>query len=285
MLRVTIPSVVLGLLLPVLTLACEGTRKECKEQFGELVAYRAEAIARAFGDLPSITPDKIAIRFVGSHDTAYRRYGRRVAYDADQAALIVPKQFIAARMPKPLRATAYYWPFYENTLYRETFPLIIAIDNALWGAFLQEAAAATGMSWPHANCGAVQMVERLPCEMLVAGVSAHLTTIDAPLFNTNRVDRIWPQDFAAFSRRVWRRDDPRYLDVQRYGGLMLVKPLIDRFGAPQALLYIAQTPFAIEDNNLAASAEDYQARASERLSADRNARHARSPLLAAEEAR
>ena len=42
---------------------------------------------------------------------------------------------------------------------------------------------------------------------------------------------------------------------------MLVKPLIDEFGVPHALYYIAQTPFVLEDNNLKASAVNYQTRA------------------------
>lgn len=257
--------------LPVCGFACDGTsRQKCKEQLGVLVSYRAEAIERAFGNLPSVMPARIAVKFVGPHDAEYKKYGRRVAYDPSQETLIVPRQYIAARMPRPIQASAYYWPFYENELYRQTFPLIVAVDNALWGAYLQESAEARGLTWPHSNCLSSDITVRLPCEMLVAGVAEHLTTVRNPMFNTNRIDRMWPQDFASFRARVWRRDDPRYLDVQRYGGLMLVKPLIDEFGVPNALYYIAQTPFTIENDNVKASALRYQKRAREWLEAHRD---------------
>ena len=257
--------------LPALGLACESTsRQKCKEQLGVLVSYRAEAIERAFGNLPPVMPAKIGVKFVGPNDAEYKKYGRRVAYDPGQQSLIVPRQYIAARVPRPMQASAYYWPFYENELYRQTFPLIVAVDNALWGAYLQESARARGLSWPHPNCQSNDITTRLPCEMLVAGVAEHLTAVRDPMFNTNRVDRIWPQDFAQFRARVWRREDPRYLDVQRYGGLMLVKPLIDEFGVPRALYYIAQNPFAIENDNVKLSAQRYQERAREWLEAHRD---------------
>jgi hypothetical protein len=49
--------------------------------------------------------------------------------------------------------------------------------------------------------------------------------------------------------------------VQRYGGILLIGPLIDQFGVPKALAYIAQTPFHVEDNNMRLSAQRYQERA------------------------
>lgn len=268
MLFVKLSIVLVGMVLPVAALACENTsRQKCKEQLGELISYRAEAIERAFGDLIKVMPAKISVKFVGPHDAEYKKYARRVAYDPSQESLIVPRHYIAARFPRPLRASAYYWPFYENDLYRKTFPLITAVDNALWGAYLQEAAKARGLTWPHANCLAEDITTRLPCEMLVAGVAEHLTAVRNPMFNTNRIDRIWPQDFASFRARVWRRDDPRYADVLRYGGLMLIKPLIDEFGVPSVLYYLAQTPFEIENDNVRASALKYQDRAREWLEA------------------
>jgi hypothetical protein len=53
--------------------------------------------------------------------------------------------------------------------------------------------------------------------------------------------------------------------VQRYGGILLIGPLIDQFGVPRALAYIAQTPFLIEDNNLRLSAQRYQEKARQTL--------------------
>jgi hypothetical protein len=248
--------------LPFLAHTCDQVdRQQCKEDLGELVTYRTTAIERAFGELVSVLPEKIAIKFVGPKDIEYRRYSRKVAYDLEQETLIIPRYLLSTRMPKPLRASGSYWPFYQNELYRETFPVILAVDNALWGAYLQEAAQDRGLTWPHMSCGSVDLAQRLPCEMLVEGIGEHLTAGRRQMVNLNRLDRIWPQDFEAFSQRVWRKEDPRYLEVQRYGGWMLVKPLIDEFGVPHALYYIAQTPFVLEDINLKASAVNYQTRA------------------------
>jgi hypothetical protein len=265
---VSLCAVWVGMFLPLASSACDSTnRQQCRERLEELVTYRAEAIERAFGDLVRVLPDKVSIKFVGPRDSEYDRYSRRIAYDAAHGTLVVPRSYIMARIPNPIRATAYYWPFYENELYRQTFPVIAAVDNALWGAYLQEAAEQRGLSWPHANCASVNAEKRLPCEMLVEGVAEHLTAIRNPLFNSNRLDQIWPQNFSKFEDSVSGRDDPRYRDVQRYGGLMLIKPLIDEFGVPHVLFYIAQTPFTLQDNDLRASALGYQVVARESLEA------------------
>lgn len=257
-------------LAPATSSACEhDDRQQCKDNLGELVTYRTLAMERAFGEFMPVLPDKIQIKFVGPNDAEYRRYARQVAYDLDQETMIIPRHLLSTRMPKPLRASSSYWPFYQNELYRDTFPVILAVDNALWGAYLQEAAQERGLTWPHTSCGSVQLAERLPCEMLVEGVAAHLTAGRAPMFNVNRLDRIWPQDFAAFSERVWRKDDSRYIEVQRYGGWMLLKPLFDEFGVPRALFYIAQTPFQLSGNDMNAAALEYQERARESLEADK----------------
>jgi len=95
---------------------------------------------------------------------------------------------------------------------------------------------------------------------------------------------IWPEDFAGFLRRVWQREDPEYIDVQRYGGILLVEPLINEFGVPRALTYLARTPFRIEDNNVHSSALRYQERAREFLSRDmdqKSIRNAAAPPVAA----
>lgn len=257
-------------LTPLLGQACDQVdRQQCKDDLGDLVTYRTTAMERAFGKFVPVMPEKIQIKFVGPADAEYRRYARQVAYDLAQETMIIPRHLLSTRMPKPLRASSSYWPFYQNELYRETFPVILAVDNALWGAYLQEAAQDRGLTWPHASCGSVELAERLPCEMLVEGVAAHLTAGRAPMFNVNRLDRIFPQDFAAFKQRVWRKDDSRYIDVQRYGGWMLLKPLFDEFGVPSALFYIAQTPFQLVGNDMHVSALHYQERAREWLAADK----------------
>jgi hypothetical protein len=101
--------------------------------------------------------------------------------------------------------------------------------------------------------------------MLVKGIAENVKALRGPLFNVNRVDQIWPEDFAVFRKRVWRTDQ-EYQDVQRYGGIMLIKPLIEEFGVPRTLAYVAQTPFRVEeDNNLREAALHYQERARESL--------------------
>ncbi len=254
---------------PSFAMSCDGSWQKCQTVFNDLISYRAEAIEHAFGELRDVMPERIVIKFVGPRDAEYQRFARRIAYDIDQEVLVVPRFITATRVPNPLRVAANYWPFYQNELYRELFPVIHAIDNALWGVYLQEAAQEKGLTWPHENCGSLDIGRRLPCEMLVQGVAAYLTSTRSVLFNTNRIDRIWPSDFRAFRNSVWRRDDNRYLEVQHYGGLMLVKPLIDEFGAPAALVYFAQTPFELEDEDLHASALRYQERARVWLEANR----------------
>ena len=258
--------VLAGVLFPLLGLACEGTdRRECKKQFHELVSYRAQAIDTAFGDLFGALPAEIQIKFVTAKDPEYVLFGGREGYDLKRRTLIFPRRVLGAKTPNPLRWAAYYWPFYQNEQYRLQFPVVEVIDNVLWNAFLQEAATARGGQWPHKECGAVDVGRRLPCEMLVEGINEHLKEVRAPIFNTNRIDLIWPENFADFRRRLWNKGDQNYLDVQRYGGILLIRPLIDEFGVPRALAYIAQTPFLIEENNLRLSAQRYQERARKTL--------------------
>jgi len=256
-----------ALLFPLVGLACEGTdRRECKKQFRELVSYRAQAIDTAFGDLFGALPTEIQIKFVTTKDPEYILFGDREGYDLKKRTMIFPRRVLGSKTPNPLRWAAYYWPFYQNEQYRLQFPVVEVIDNVLWNAFLQEAAAARGGQWPPKECSAVDVGRRLPCEMLVKGIAENVKALRGPLFNENRVDQIWPEDFAVFRKRVWRTDQ-EYQDVQRYGGIMLIKPLIDEFGVPRTLAYVAQTPFRVdENNNLREAALQYQDRARESLS-------------------
>src|SRR5678815_1382147 len=255
-----------ALLFPLLGLACEGTdRRECKKQFRELVSYRAQAIDTAFGDLFGAVPAEIQIKFVTAKDPEYLLFGGREGYDLKRRTMIFPRRVLGAKTPNPLRWAAYYWPFYQNEQYRLQFPVVEVIDNVLWNAFLQEAATARGGQWPHKECSAVDVGRRLPCEMLVKGIAENVKALRGPLFNANRVDQIWPEDFATLRKRVWRTDQ-EYLDVQRYGGIMLIKPLIEEFGVPRTLAYVAQTPFRVEGSNLREAAIQYQERARETLS-------------------
>jgi hypothetical protein len=252
------------LLSPALAWSCESVnREQCKQRFAALVTYRTEAITNAFGDLLGTLPDALEVRFVGSKDLA--ETDGKETYDQEHRTLVFPRRLLSAKVPNPMRAAAYYWPFYENDQYRAAFPIVETIDQLIWAAYLQEAARSRGLPWPHKDCDSHDLGERLPCEMLVEGINEHLKEVRTPIFNANRLDMIWPEDFAGFRRGLWNNRDQGYQDVQRYGGILLIRPLIDRFGVPRALAYIAQTPFHIEDNNLRLSAQRYQERANKIL--------------------
>jgi hypothetical protein len=255
----------LGTLLPVLGVACESNdRRWCEKQFTMLVSHRTEAISTAFGDLFGALPSEIEIKFVSSKDPAYVRFGGSVAYDQERRALIFPRRLARSATPNPLRFLTSYWPFYQSLQYRQQYPIVEIVDNVLWMAYLQESAKAHGLSWPHEDCQSVDVGRRLPCEMIVQGIAAHIKQIHAPIFNANRMDHIWPQDFAEFRKRVWRTDE-EYQNVQRYGGILLIRPLINEFGVPRTLAYVAQTPFRVEHDDLRASAHRYQERARQAL--------------------
>ena len=252
------------LLFPALAWSCESaSREQCKQRFAALVTYRTEAITNAFGDLLGTLPGALEVRFVGSKDLA--ETDGKETYDQEHRTLVFPRRLLSAKVPNPMRAAAYYWPFYENDQYRTAFPVVETIDQLIWTAYLQEAARSRGLPWPHEDCDSNDLGERLPCEMLVEGINEHLKEVRTPIFNANRLDMIWPEDFAGFRRGLWNKGDQGYQDVQRYGGILLIRPLIDRFGVPRALAYIAQTPFHIEGNNLRLSAQRYQERANEVL--------------------
>ena len=253
-------------LLPALGLACElSERKICEKRIVDLVSYRSEAIGRAFGDLSAALPGQVLIRFVSSHDPEHPLARDAIAYDPGERLLFMSRSFLSAKLPNPLRLAANYWPFYEEQQVRETFPVVEAIDDALWNAYLQEAATARGLAWGTEDCRSAHVDKRLPCEMITSAIAHVVKTRRLPIFNENRIDRVWPEDFAAFVERNWRHEESEYRDVQRYGGILLVRPLIGEFGVPRALAYLAQTPFQIEENNLRVSAQRYQDRARDAL--------------------
>ena len=101
--------------------------------------------------------------------------------------------------------------------------------------------------------------------MLVQGIAANTTQIKAPMFNENRLAEIWPDDVEELRSRAWRKDDSAYQNVRKYGGYLLLRPLVREFGVARTLNYVAGTPFLIEENNLRVSAERYQRRAQEAL--------------------
>jgi hypothetical protein len=255
------------LLFPLLSYACESVnREQCKQRFTALVNYRTEAITTAFGDLLGTLPTSVSVHFASTKELI--ESDGKETYDQEHRTLIFPRRLLGSKTPNPLRAAASYWPFYENEQYRSAFPVVETIDQLIWTAFLQEAAKARGLSWPHKDCKSADPGVRLPCEMVMEGINEHLKEVRAPIFNSNRLDLIWPEDFARFRNTLWNRGDRGYLDVQRYGGILLIGPLIDQFGVPRALAYIAQTPFHVENNNMRLSAQRYQERARKALDFD-----------------
>ena len=252
--------------LPALGVACDmSERKACEQRILALVAYRSEAIAHAFGDLSAALPDQVRVKFVRSNDPEHPLPSDTVAYAPEERVLFMSRSFLDAKLPNPLGWAASYWPFYEQQQARETFPVVEAIDDALWNAYLQAAATARGVAWDSADCRSAYVEKRLPCEMVTSAIAHFVKTRRLPMFNENRIDRVWPEDFAGFVERNWRRGESEYRDVQRYGGLLLVRPLIGEFGVPRALAYLVQTPFRIVGNNLRVSAQRYQDRARDAL--------------------
>jgi hypothetical protein len=252
--------------LPAFGLACDlSERKACEKRIVALVAYRSEAIENAFGDLSAALPDQVRVKFVRSKDSEHPLPSGAVAYDPAERVLFMSRSFLDAKLPNPLRWVASYWPFYEQQQARETFPVVEAIDDALWNAFLQAAATARGIAGGAVDCRSPYVEKRLPCEMVTSAIAHVVKTRRLPLFNENRIDRLWPEDFAGFAERNWRRGESEYRDVERYGGLLLVRPLIGEFGVPRVLTYLAQTPFQIEENNVRLSAQRYQERARDAL--------------------
>ncbi|HEY6642685.1 hypothetical protein [Povalibacter sp.] len=272
------------LLLPVAGFACEsGSRRRCEEQLMKLISYRADAIESAFGDLSGAMPEQLRVRFVRMKDPDSSMMTGHAHYDAERQMLLLSRRAVGATLPNPLRWAVYYWPYYQKEKFREDFPVIEAIDNAIWAVYLQSAARKSGLSWPHADCSSVEVAKRLPCEMVVTGI-ARFVKVRRPLhFNENRVDRIWPENFSAFNRPGLSYQDSEYDVVRLYGGISLVRPLISEFGVPQVLAYVAQIPFVIEGNNVRTSALHYQERARDALRAARIAPAApRAPLLLAQ---
>jgi hypothetical protein len=82
-----------------------------------------------------------------------------------------------------------------------------------------------------------------------------------PMFNANRIDRLWPESLKDFERRAWTHGGREYREVRRLGGLLLVEPLVREFGVPRVFAYVARTPFRIENDNVRVSALHYQERA------------------------
>jgi hypothetical protein len=235
-----------------------------EQLFAQLVSDRARAIDLAFGQTfaPHVTELRVVLLNPDEWEAAHRT---GVAfYDPEAHTLYFARRLQYATAPQTPAAARQYWPWYEEP-WRSLYPVVEAVDDALWTTVLMESARARNQSWPHAQCTSLDFVERLPCEMLMQGIAAHTTQVKIPLFNENRLAEIWPDDVAELRARAWRSDDSAYQNVRKYGGYLLLRPLVREFGVARTLSYVAGTPFHIEQNNLRVSAEAYQKRAQEAL--------------------
>jgi hypothetical protein len=255
------------LALSASALACDLPVSRCgaDQELAALVNYRSQAIEAAFGAYAAPMPDEVHIEFLSRNDARFHSQLTPVALDIQQRSMAFARGALSARLPNPLAWAKSYWPYYDNPLYTNSFPIIAAIDSAIWNAYLREAARERGLSWPHAECGSVDLGKRLPCQMMIDGVLGFITSSRDVIFNENRVDQIWPSNFAELRARLWRREDRDYTEVTRLGGFLLLRPLIAEFGMQRALVYVAQHPFELRDEDLHASAVAYQERARETL--------------------
>jgi hypothetical protein len=232
-----------------------------QRQFVRAIAYRFEAIETAFGPLSDAFGARVNVVF--KSDDEQKRSGTMfiASYVPESNTLVFSTRVLASALPDSSRFLAQYWPLYKDELVRSEFPVLELIDTALWDAFLQEAASRTGESWPAKECTSPEIATKLPCHMMVRAVFEYSRQLRPPLFNENRIDRVLPDNFAEFCRRSRRATSHEYEDVERYGGILLLKPLISEFGVPRTLAYAARTPFSVQENNMRMSVLRYQERA------------------------
>jgi hypothetical protein len=250
-----------ALLLPGLSLACGPKSRITCQRIANLVSDRLDAISVSFGDLAPIMPQSLDVRLMKRGGTDYRRYQGRPAYDSAQKILFLPHLMTAAPLPELRSQTREYWPFYSDPDLQARFPLVNEIDAVLWNAYLQEAARLGGLSWPHPDCDSVDSARRLTCEMVATGALEYVNRAQPRIFNANRIEQIWPEKYAQLAARQWQPDDSKIMAVKRYGGVLLLQPLVQKFGVPRVLAYIAQTPFHVEEDNMRLSALRFQERA------------------------
>jgi hypothetical protein len=222
-----------------------------ERDFADLIAVRAQAVDTALGPLLDGACTGIRIEFARPSQETYPRTAR-AHYDPQQHVLTFRRGLVDYVDYDLTPWAKSYWPYYQDETWRTVMPVIGAIDEALWTAHLQEAAHQRGLTWPHSECAALDFPNRLGCQMLMAGASASLRPPQPQIFNMNRIDLLWPEQIED------ARDDDAYRDVRRLGGLLLLRPLVARFGVSRVFRYIAQHPFHIENDNVRASALRYQ---------------------------
>ncbi len=230
-----------------------------ERRFTELVLVRAQAIANALGPLLDGACTDVYVELAKPSTASYPENGP-AHYDPQRHVLTFRRSLIEALDYDVSHWAKSYWPYYQHAELRSLIPLVEVIDDALWLTHLQEAAHQKDMTWPHAGCSSLRVADRLGCEMLFTAARIAVRSPHGRLFNENRIDLLWPEDLHDLRGRAWR-ENAVYRDVQRLGGLMLVRPLVAQFGLPRVLRYLAQTPFHIEGDNVRASAVLYQEQA------------------------
>lgn len=236
-----------------------------ERRFVELVLVRAQSIANAMGPLLEDACTDVRIEVAKPSAPTYPK-DAPARYDPQRHVLTF-RRLLADQLDYDVSYWARsYWPYYQKPELRAVMPVIEVIDDALWMTHMQEAAHQKGVSWPHEGCMSLRVAERLGCEMLFTAARASVRSAQLEMFNANRIDILWPEDLHELRVRAWQQD-AAYRDVQRLGGLMLVRPLIARFGLPRVLSYLAQTPFRIDGDNVRASAVTYQEQAKRSLEA------------------
>jgi hypothetical protein len=249
-----------ALLLPVVGWSCDvsSSDRECHRRLTALVNQRTEAIRVEFGDLEPIMPRELTVNVQPASRGRSGPKPDEFLYDTQTHTLSFSRRVAKQSLPTEVAPLQRYWTIYQNEDLRREYALVESIDNALWSVYLKEAASRAGLSWPHAGCEAQDFSERLPCEMLLVGTAEYLNRERQRIFNTNRLETIWPEDYDRFCAKVWHRDDEPSKTVKLYGGQLLLQPLVRKFGIPRALAYAAQTPFTVADNNMRTSALRYQ---------------------------
>lgn len=237
------------------TNAFDGRSVSLESPLKVLVRTRSQAIETAFPGFAEMSDFSLA---VGSVKACPDGESVLACYDAEKNILTFTREVHAAADSRLLYVAENYWAFYENEVLRESFPIIAVIDRALWSAFMSEIAQKFGVTWPHEDCGSVQLSKRLGCEMLLSGIESTLRFRHSRIYNANRLDRLWPDNLGSLEQSARLSRSREYADVRDLGGTQLLQPLIKEFGAARVFAYVAQTPFSIEENNVRASALRYQ---------------------------
>ncbi len=223
-----------------------------------LVETRARAIDAAFPGFIAIADFKVEVSF---RKACPETTIRLACYDAAQNALTFDREILEFVDYRALEMADDYWSFYEHAALRDRFPVIGFIDSALWSASMSKIARQHDTTWPHDGCESMLLTKRLGCEMLISAIDSSVRFKHSRIYNANRRDRFWPDDLTFLERSSSGSRDREYAEVRDLGGVELLRPLIEEFGAARVFEYVAQTPFSIEGSNVRASALRYQEQA------------------------